>query len=56
MYNLSLSLEFAIGDILKLDGCEMCLRKLLKLNRTPEFHPTAWALKNTAHGRKIVSG
>ena len=38
--------KFDVGDILKLFGCKMSARKLLKLNGTPESLPTAWGLKS----------
>ena len=37
--------QFNFADILKLDGCKMSSRKFLKLNETPESHPTARRLK-----------
>ena len=30
--------------ILEHVGCKICARKLLKLDRIPETHPTAWGL------------
>ena len=36
--------EFDVGDFLKFVGCKMASIKILKLNGTPEFHPTAWML------------
>ena len=39
--NYSKTSEFDVGDILNLFDCKMSSRKLLKLNLTPESHPTA---------------
>ena len=39
---------------LKLVGCKMLSRKLLKLNDTPESLPTAWELKNKIKKRQAL--
>ena len=33
--------EVVVGDVLKLFGFKMSTRKLIKLNGTPESHPSA---------------
>ena len=37
--------KFHVGYILKHVGCKTSPRKSLKLNGTPESHPTAWGLR-----------
>ena len=44
--NQSLRAEVHVDDFLKLVGCKIFTKKLLKLNSTHEYLPIAWGLTN----------
>ena len=43
IYDQTKIYKLKVGEILKVVGCKMSSRKV-KLNGTPESHPTAWGL------------